>query len=123
MSGIDQQILNYAISAFGFIAGFLIHTLWGAVKELRSGHEKLTADVNEVKVLVAGNYPTRTEFDAKITALFAKIDILNANITELHKLSNVFQSGNRGGAHRSYRVRSIDREELISNLISLGDCD
>jgi len=97
MNNLDQEILNYAISAFGFIAGFLIHTLWGAVKDLRKSHEVLVSEVNEVKVLVAGNYPTRTEFDAKITAFFAKMDILDTNITELHKRSNLCPLGKKGG--------------------------
>lgn len=101
MNNIDQSILNYAISAFGFIAGFLLHILWGAVKDLRKAHAALSTEVSEVKILVAGNYPTRTEFDAKITALFTKIDILNANITELHKRSNVCPLGKGKGCGHS----------------------
>jgi hypothetical protein len=73
-----QTILNMVFGAVLVIAGWLIRIVYDAMKDLQRADKELTEDIGEIKVLVAGNYITRPEFDKKLDALFKKLDEIHA---------------------------------------------
>lgn len=76
----DQTIINWLLSAFGALIGFLLNAVWQAVKELQEGDKKLAAKISEIEVLVAGDYVKKGEFSSVVTALFKKLDRIEDKI-------------------------------------------
>lgn len=76
----DQTLINWLMAGFGGLIGFMLHMLWQSVKDLQSADKALTAEVSQIKVLVAGNYVERIEFNEMVKALFAKLDKISDKI-------------------------------------------
>ena len=70
----DQVIVNWILSGFGALIGFLLNVVWQAVKDLQKADKDLAAKVSEIEVLVAGAYVKKDDYDRTTIALFAKID-------------------------------------------------
>lgn len=69
-----QTILNMVFGALLVISGWIIRIVYDTMKELQKVDKELTDELGEIKVLVAGNYITRPEFDKKLDAMFRKLD-------------------------------------------------
>ena len=67
-------------------------TIYDALRDLRDDHSKLRAQVQQVEVVVAGDYLKRSEFDNKLeglsNAIFRKLDkiedLTHHHISEFH---------------------------------------
>ena len=75
-----QEFYNWILTGFSAVIGFLLHSVWEAVKDLQKADTELTKRVSEIEVLVAGNYVTRQEFTNTIDALFRKLDKIEEKI-------------------------------------------
>jgi hypothetical protein len=80
MSEFFQTGFNVVVGALMMIFGWLLNTLYTTIRDLQKADTQLADKVNKVEVLVAGNYPTRSEFDAKLDALFKKLDNIENKI-------------------------------------------
>jgi hypothetical protein len=76
----SQGILNLIIAGFGTLMGFTLHAMWQSVKDLQKADKLLVAKVSSIEVLVAGEYPKREELDKLSTALFKKLDRIEAKL-------------------------------------------
>ena len=76
----DQTIVNWLLAGFGALIGFLLNTVWQAVKDLQTADKELAGKVSEIEVLVAGDYVKREEFNQTVTAMFAKLDRIEDKI-------------------------------------------
>lgn len=70
----DQTIVNWMLAGFGGLIGFLLNTVWQAVKDLQKADTELTKKVSEIEVLVAGAYVKKDDIDKLSNAIFAKLD-------------------------------------------------
>lgn len=70
----DQQLINWIIAGTGTMMGFLLNAMWQAVKDLQNTDKQLASKVAEIEVLVAGDYPKRSEINEMTAALFKKLD-------------------------------------------------
>jgi len=70
----DQGLVNWLLGGFGAVLGFLLHSIWQAVKDLQEADTELTDKVSKIEVLVAGEYAKRADVTALSNALFAKLD-------------------------------------------------
>lgn len=70
----DQTIINWLLSGFGALIGFLLNAVWQAVKDLQAADTKLANKVAEIEILVAGDYLRRDDFQHTVEALFKKLD-------------------------------------------------
>lgn len=70
----DQELINWIVAGFSTLVGFLLNSIWQAVKDLQRDDKDLAKKVAEIEVLVAGAYVKKDEFSASINALFAKLD-------------------------------------------------
>lgn len=70
----DQDIINWLLAGFGALIGFLLNTVWQAVKDLQTTDKELASKIAEIEVLVAGAYVRKDEFTKYVNALFAKLD-------------------------------------------------
>lgn len=70
----DQSVFNIAVGIAGALGGWWMKAMWEALKDLKSADDKLTKEVSDLKVLVAGDYVRREMFDRLSDAIFAKLD-------------------------------------------------
>jgi len=70
----DQTIINWVLAGFGGVVGFLLKSVWDAVKDLQVADKDLVNKVAEIEVLVVGAYVKKDEFNSVANALFAKLD-------------------------------------------------
>jgi len=76
----DQTLINWLLGGFGALIGFLLNTVWQAVKDLQAADKSLVEKVSQIEVLVAGAYVRKDEFQDNINALFAKLDKIEDKI-------------------------------------------
>lgn len=69
-----QTAFNIMVGACGALIGWLMTMLYRALKDLQLNDKELTDKVQGMEVLVVGQYIKRSEFEAKIDALFKKLD-------------------------------------------------
>ena len=70
----DQTIINWAFGFISLLVGFLLRSIWQAVRDLQESDKKIVEKVNSIEVLVAGGYVAKDEFDKRVDALFDKLD-------------------------------------------------
>lgn len=76
----DQTIINWVLAGFGGLVGFLLNSVWQAVKDLQTADKELATKVSEIEVLVAGAYVKKDELTSSVNALFAKLDRIEDKI-------------------------------------------
>jgi len=76
----DQTIINWILAGFGGLVGFLLNSVWQAVKDLQTADKELATKVSEIEVLVAGAYVKKDELTSSVNALFAKLDRIEDKI-------------------------------------------
>lgn len=76
----DQTFLNWAFGAVCVMGGWIFRMLWQSMKDLQVADAALAEKVQEIEVLVAGNYVTRDSMDKNITAIFTKLDRIEQKI-------------------------------------------
>lgn len=64
-----QTAFNLAVALGAFLGGWVLNTLWQAIKDLQKNEKALTEKVVAVEVLVAGSYMTRREHAESMTRL------------------------------------------------------
>lgn len=76
----DQTFINWVLAGFGGLIGFLLNSLWTAVKDLQTGDKVLADRVGEIEVLVAGSYVKRDDFAHSLEGIFTKLDRIEDKI-------------------------------------------
>ena len=77
---IDQTLINWILACGGALLGAMLNAIWNSVKDLQSADKALTKQVSEIEVLVAGSYVKRDDMDKLTTAIFTKLDRIEAKI-------------------------------------------
>lgn len=75
-----QEFYDFVLTGASLLLGFLLNSVWQAVKDLQQADTELTKRVGEIEVLVAGNYVTRQEFDRVVDKLFDKLDAIEMKL-------------------------------------------
>lgn len=70
----DQTIINWLMGLLSMLFGFLLRTVWQAVKDLQTSDKQIVEKVNSIEVLVAGQYVKQDEFNRLSDAIFKKLD-------------------------------------------------
>jgi hypothetical protein len=76
MSNETQIFFDVAVAVIGAMGGWILNTIWVAVKELQKADKELAEKVGEIEVLVAGRYMTREEFNHTLSQVFGKLDTI-----------------------------------------------
>ena len=69
-----QVLFDVAIGVIGVLGGWVLSTVWGAVKDLQDADKELADKVAAIEVLVAGRYITREEFNNTFNQVFERLD-------------------------------------------------
>ena len=82
MSNETQIFFDVAVAVIGAMGGWILNTVWNAVKELQKADKELAEKVGEIEVLVAGRYMTRDEFNHTLSQVFGKLDTIRDMIAK-----------------------------------------
>jgi len=76
-----QTLFNAAAGICSILFGWILKSIWDAVRDLQDADKELTDKVNNIEILVAGKYVTRDELarnyegmDKKLDRIFNKLD-------------------------------------------------
>jgi hypothetical protein len=69
-----QTAFNIVFALSGFLGGWVLNSLRDSLKSLQVADESLTAKVQAIEVLVAGQYVKREDFSEVSRAIFTKLD-------------------------------------------------
>ncbi len=58
-----QTLFNLLFTIIGILGGWILNNIKGSIDQLRRQDQELTHKVQQVEVLVAGNYTRREELD------------------------------------------------------------
>lgn len=78
----DQVIINWLFGLFSMLIGFLLRTIWQAVKDLQTADKELTDKVSAIEVLVAGQYVKHIDFNRVSDAMFKKLDRIEDKLND-----------------------------------------
>lgn len=70
----DQTIVNWLFGIVSAVLGFLLKSLWDAVKDLQAADKAISEKVSSIEVLVAGKYVTRDELTSALSRITAQLD-------------------------------------------------
>ena len=82
MNNETQIFFDVAVAVIGAMGGWILNTIWVAVKELQKADKELAEKVGEIEVLVAGRYMTREEFNQTLSQVFNKLDTIRDMIAQ-----------------------------------------
>ena len=74
MDSANQQLFNIVFCLAGALGGWWMKAMWEGLKDLQTADQKLSSEVSDLKVLVAGGYVRTEAFDKLSHAIFAKLD-------------------------------------------------
>lgn len=75
-----QTIINITIGLVGALGGWVLNNLKSSIDDLRKADSALADKVQHIEVLVAGTYVKRDDMDKLGSALFAKLDKIEAKL-------------------------------------------
>lgn len=76
----EQSFINMLAGAVSVLFGWILKTVWDAVKDLQKADDELIDKVNKIEVLVAGEYVKREDFKADMDRLFNKLDAIDKKL-------------------------------------------
>ena len=71
-----QIFFDVGVAIIGAMGGWILNTVWNAVKELQKADKELAEKVGDIEVLVAGRYVTREDFNQVLNQVFTKLDTI-----------------------------------------------
>jgi hypothetical protein len=74
----SSMLFEVLLAGINILLGFVLASVWQAVKDLQKADATLADKVASIEVLVAGQYIKRDYFEAKLEALFGKLDHMEA---------------------------------------------
>ena len=75
-----QNLFNIAMAIAGFLGGWVLNSLRDNIASLQKSDSDLADKVQKIEVLVAGQYVTRNDLNTLTTALFTKLDKIEAKL-------------------------------------------
>ena len=77
-----QVFFDIAVGVIGVLGGWVLNTVWSAVKDLQTADKELAEKVGQIEVLVAGRYVTREEFNTTLSQVFIKLDTIRDIVSQ-----------------------------------------
>ena len=78
-----MDIVVALIGVIQALSLFILLVFWQSIKDLKTTDALLIQSVNNVEVLVAGDYVKRSELDAKFNQLFSKLNDISHGQAQL----------------------------------------
>lgn len=76
----DQTLINFLMAGFGAAVAFILRVVWEGLRELQKADLDLAAKLNEVQLVVTGQYVRKEDLEKMATALFTKLDKIESKL-------------------------------------------
>jgi Flp pilus assembly protein CpaB len=76
----SQDVINALIATAGLLAGWFMRVMWTSIQDLQKNEKQVAEKVNQIEVLVAGNYIRRDDFNRLSDAIFKKLDSIDRKL-------------------------------------------
>ena len=76
----DQMLINSLIAGAGGLVSFLLKRIYDALQDLQKRDDQITGKINQIEVLLAGQYVNRSSFDSSMTMVFNKLDAISEKL-------------------------------------------
>lgn len=70
----EQSALNWIFGGINIILGAALTMMWDSYRELKKTDKELAEKVNNIEVIVAGQYVKREDFEKVADQIFNKLD-------------------------------------------------
>jgi len=77
---VEQELFNWLVAGISGLLGFFLRVMWSAVIDLQKADEEIVKKVNQMEVIVAGNYLTREDFNKFMERLYNKLETIEVKI-------------------------------------------
>ena len=82
-TSVDWQFLfNIAVGLVGLLLGFLMNRIFMGLDSLKKQDEKLTDEINKIKIALPTNYATKDDLEHVAGAIFRRLDDINDKLFE-----------------------------------------
>jgi len=75
-----QTSFNMAVALGAFLGGWVLNSLKDSIQSLQTSDKALADKVQHIELLVTGQYVKKEDMDKLTTALFAKLDKIEAKL-------------------------------------------
>lgn len=75
-----QSAFNLAVGLVAFLGGYVLKSINDTLRDLQSADTTLAEKVQDIQVLVAGQYVTHADLEKMINAVFNKLDKIEDKI-------------------------------------------
>lgn len=79
----EKDIIMWLLGILNLVIGFVLNTLWQAVKELQASDKSLVQDLKDLEVKLADRYVKAEQLDSVVKALFNKLDRIDDRLEHL----------------------------------------
>jgi CHASE3 domain sensor protein len=76
----DQMLINSLIAGAGGLVSFLLKRVYDALQELQRRDDQIANKINQIEVLLAGQYVNRASFDSSMHLIFNKLDSISEKL-------------------------------------------
>lgn len=73
----DQQLFQWIVGGLCGIFGWLLNSIWRAVRDQQLETKEIAERIAGVEILVAGQYVKRDEMERNFAAIFRKLDVIS----------------------------------------------
>jgi len=78
---VDQSLVNAAIAAGGAAVSFILKRVFDEIDRMNKREQVIAEKLNNIEVLIAGNYIRREQFDSAMRMLETKLDRLDEKLS------------------------------------------
>lgn len=82
MNELWEILFKIAVGLSGFLGGWVLNRVTSSVDNLQKADRELTAKVQAIELLVAGQYVRREDFDKISSELFRRLDRIYDKLDE-----------------------------------------
>ena len=76
------MLINSLIAGAGGLVSFLLKRIYDALQDLQKRDDQITNKINQIEVLLAGQYVNRSQFDSSMTMVFNKLDAISDKLNQ-----------------------------------------
>ena len=78
----DQMLINSLIAGAGGLVSFLLKRIYDALQDLQHRDDQISNKINQIEVLLAGQYVNRASFDSSMHLIFNKLDAISEKLNQ-----------------------------------------
>jgi hypothetical protein len=77
-----QTAFDAVIALIGFMGGWILNSLKDSIDSLRVSENSLRKEIQEMQVLIVGDYVKRSDMERIVTSIVSKLDSIDEKLTE-----------------------------------------